>query len=134
MELVADKNIIIAALVRDSATRKLLKHPSLHAYLPEYAQEEVEGHFGSIVKKSGLSPASLRQLLSLVLEDVTIVPKALFGQKLDEASPMISDKDDVPFLALALYLKLPIWSNDGGFMEQVGVKVFTTSELLTLLE
>lgn len=42
--------------------------------------------------------------------------------------------DDVPYLALALFLDIPIWSNDGDFKEQSLVKVYTTTELLQTLK
>ena len=44
------------------------------------------------------------------------------------------DIDDSPFLALAMSLKCPIWSNDGHFKRQNVVKAFSTKELLSLLE
>jgi len=43
------------------------------------------------------------------------------------------DIDDSPFLALAMYLDCPIWSNDGHFKRQDVVKAFTTRELMNLL-
>jgi predicted nucleic acid-binding protein len=43
------------------------------------------------------------------------------------------DPDDAPFLALAMMLDSPIWSNDGHFKRQKAVKVFTTKEILSLL-
>lgn len=38
-----------------------------------------------------------------------------------------------PFMALALYLGYPIWSNDDHFKQQNIVKTYTTEELMKLL-
>jgi len=43
------------------------------------------------------------------------------------------DVDDAPFLALAMLLNCPIWSNDVHFKRQQIVKVFNTKEVLSLL-
>lgn len=40
------------------------------------------------------------------------------------------DEKDTPFLALALKLKCPIWSNDSDFERQNLVKVYKTSYIL----
>ena len=53
---------------------------------------------------------------------------------LPEAEKQIGhrDPDDVEILALALHLRLPIWSNDNDF-ECAKVEWFTTAELLKQL-
>jgi len=42
------------------------------------------------------------------------------------------DPDDWPTVALALHLRLPIWSQDKDF-EHAGIRVFTTGKLLDAL-
>jgi len=42
------------------------------------------------------------------------------------------DPDDVDLLALALELKIPIWSNDGDF-EGTGIEWYPTAQLLKKL-
>lgn len=44
------------------------------------------------------------------------------------------DKNDTVFIALALALNCPIWSNDTDFKKQRNVKVYTTEDLLKMLE
>ena len=46
----------------------------------------------------------------------------------------IQDKDDVDFIALALKLNLPIWSNDKDLKKQTLAKVYTTKEVISLLD
>jgi predicted nucleic acid-binding protein len=51
-----------------------------------------------------------------------------------EASRRIGnrDPDDIPILALALALSIPLWSNDKDFKD-AGVEWYTTERLLRLL-
>ena len=44
------------------------------------------------------------------------------------------DVDDSSFLALAMALNYPIWSDDGHFKKQDVVTVYTTNEFLKLLK
>jgi len=44
------------------------------------------------------------------------------------------DEKDTPFLALAMQLNCPIWSNDKHFKEQQVAEVYTTSEIIDLIE
>ena len=50
-----------------------------------------------------------------------------------DALSLAPHSEDAPYLALALCLKIPIWSNDGGFQEQRKVKIYTTAELIERL-
>lgn len=62
-----------------------------------------------------------------------IYPLREYSTFLDEVSD-IPNKEDVDFAALALKLKLPLWSNDAGFKKQNKVKVYSTEEFLKELE
>jgi len=65
---------------------------------------------------------------------IDFIPLEEFKDKVPEAKKISPDPDDIQFLALALKLKLPIWSEDRALQRQSLVKVFTTSELLKALE
>jgi predicted nucleic acid-binding protein len=43
------------------------------------------------------------------------------------------DQDDVELLALALRMKIPVWTNDRDF-RNTGVQTYTTAQLLKLLK
>ncbi|WP_394296510.1 PIN domain-containing protein [Pyrococcus abyssi] len=61
-----------------------------------------------------------------------IVQSPLYEDKTREAYKVMKniDEKDTPFLALALKLKCPIWSNDSDFERQNLVKVYKTSYIL----
>ena len=44
------------------------------------------------------------------------------------------EKDDAHFIGLALYLGIPLWSNDKAIKTQDKVKVFSTLELIKMLD
>ncbi len=51
-----------------------------------------------------------------------------------EAESLISDEKDEPFLALALSEEVDgIWSDDSDFRKQTQIKIYTTKELVELL-
>lgn len=66
---------------------------------------------------------------------VSVYEEASYAGELSNASALIGKRDpgDVPLLALALTLKIPIWSNDRDF-EGLPVTAYPTAVLLKILE
>ena len=123
----------MSALIKDSITRSILLSPSHHFYLPEYAIDEVEEHFGTIRSKSGLSIDELKLLFDILLTNLEMVPMEEILNHFDEAQKALKDIDpeDAPFLALALSIECDgIWSNDQDLKQQNLVKVWNTVELM----
>ncbi len=136
MRLVVDTNILISALIKDSITRELLLFPSMEFLLPEYALQEIETHKSHISKQSNLSNDEIDIVLSVLLENICIVPASEIKPHLEKAEKIIGsiDPSDVPFVALALSIKNDgIWSNDKHFEKIKGVKVWKTSDLLKVI-
>lgn len=137
MRLVVDANVLISALVRKSTVRGLLLHPFFEFYVPEYCIEEIERHVGEISKRSGLSIENVYLLLGVLLASVQVVPAERVVKKWDETEKIMGkiDRDDVPFIALALsFPNDGIWSEDKHFLQQKRVKVWRTQQLLKLLK
>ena len=53
---------------------------------------------------------------------------------LNKALKMVSDPDDAPYLAFALKINSPIWSNDKHLKKQSVVPILTTKELIELID
>ena len=47
---------------------------------------------------------------------------------------MVSDADDAPYLAFAIKMKSPIWSNDQHLKKQSIVPILTTREMIELID
>ena len=133
--VVIDTNILISALIKDdSVTARIIKSGIFEIYYPEDGMFELEKYRDYIIKKrkKALQRKSFDYALSFLLESVNAVPSLLYEDKIREAYEVMRDIDekDTPFLALALKLQCPIWSNDGDFEEQNLVEVYKTSYIL----
>lgn len=135
IRIVIDTNILISALIKDdSVTARIIKSGIFEIYYPEDGMFELEKYRDYIIKKrkKALQRKSFDYALSFLLESVNVVPSLLYEDKIREAYEIMRDIDekDTPFLALALKLQCPLWSNDGDFEEQNLVEVYKTSYIL----
>jgi len=131
MQIVIDTSIIFSLFKMDSFTRRLIQSYSMEFIAPPSMIDEVMKYQSLICTKSGLSPDSF----SSALREISALcnfhkPSTRY---LDKASALISHASDVPFLAIALELQIPLWSNDAHFKSQSVVRVYTTKELAQLL-
>ena len=138
IRLVADTNIMISALLRDDSFHaKLIKSGHFDIYYPDYGLKEIDGYRTYIISKRKKKAQWLAfdYALRFILESVNMVPSELYSQKMREAYDLMKkiDEKDTPFLALAMQLGCPIWSNDSHFKKLVGFEVYTTKDILKLL-
>lgn len=132
MKLVIDTSILISALLKDSVTREILLFSSIDFLLPEYAFEEIEKHKDNISSRSGLGKEDIEVVLSLIIENIIIVPASKLKPYMEKAHKLIGGTDpfDVPFVALALSIDNDgIWSNDKHFKNLKGIKIWKTSDV-----
>ena len=136
MELVVDTNVLFAATFRSALSRELLIDNRLTLWTPEYGIYEAR----SVLTR----PATLRRLgnppvadVLLSLEQVSarihIAPNSQFEKHMAEARRLAPHPEDATFLALAIHLNIPLWSNDIALKAQGVVRVYATHELLKLL-
>ncbi len=136
MELVVDANILVAGFLRSALTRELLLDERLILYAPEYSLTETDQvlHRSHIRRKLGdLSPKEIRSILSVITARIQILHRRTYEPKLALARKISPDPADIPYLAVALYLRAPLWSNDSALRTQRSISVYTTEELLELL-
>ena len=75
MILIADSNIVISALIRDSATRAILINPPFILYAPETMISEIRKYEDYIIRKSGLAKSDFETLFGLISENINILEK-----------------------------------------------------------
>ena len=133
MELVVDTNRIIAALIKNGLSRKIIISGKFPLHTVEFGEKEVEKYKPLIKKKTGISEQqfnfSMKHLMSkiAVLSEKDISKKSI-GKALKIMGKI--DRDDVPFIALSIELgNKTIWSDDKHFKQQNKIKVLTTKEL-----
>ncbi len=132
MRLAADANVLLAAVLGGRA-RLILESPQVEEILTvQQAVAEVEEYAVHLAKKKGLSEDLV--LLAVGALPVTIPEQTTYKAAIPEASKRIGkrDPDDIELLALAIALKLPVWSNDRDF-KGTGVEWLTTEALLKRL-
>jgi len=132
IRIVIDTNILISALIKDdSTTSKIIKSGIFEIYYPEDGMLELKRYRDYIVekRKKALQRKSFDYALSFLLESIIVVPSPLYEDKIKKAYEIMKniDEKDTPFLALALKLQCPIWSNDNDFEKQDLVEVYKTS-------
>ena len=132
MDFVVDTNVLFTFFWEGSSTRKLLVKQELDLFSPEFALEEINSHCDEILKKTGISLEEFKRLRRELAILVEFIPLEEYSSFMEKASA-IPDPDDVDFVALALKLDCPIWSNDKELKQQTVVKVFSTSDLIPFL-
>ncbi len=74
---------------------------------------------------------------SILTGPVEAIPQSEYQSAMREAALLISDPDDVPYLASALKFKWAVWSNDPHFQApsvKSRVTILTTAELIGQLK
>ena len=136
MRLVVDTNRIIAALVKDSASRKILLSDKIDFLTIEITKQEIEEHRQELLDKTRLIDEQLNLALSFLFSRVFVVSDIVVESKMDEAKKIMDalDPDDTPFIALALAVENDgIWSDDRHFKQQNTIRIWETKDLLTLI-
>lgn len=130
MKLVADANILFSLAKHSSAASEIASRYRMQLYSPDYVLSELGAHREEIEEKTGIKYPEIMKTLK---EKVLYVESQAYEEFLNEAKSLISDPEDAPYLALAMKLRAPIWSNDRHLKSQKKVAVLTTKELVELL-
>jgi len=136
MRLAVDTNRIIAALVKDSASRKILLSDKFDFLTIEITKQEIEEHRQELLDKTRLTDEQLNLALSLLFSRIFVVSDIVVESKMDQAKKIMDalDPDDTPFVALALAVENDgIWSDDKHFRQQNRIRIWETKDLLTLI-
>ncbi len=132
MELVVDANVLFAALIKESQTRRMILSTGWTFFIPEYLLGEFNRHMGVLTDKTHLTREDLNQLFDefLTTANIRIIPFTEFKRFFKEAERISPDPDDVHYFALAISKHCQIWSNDSRLKNQDKVKVHSTADLL----
>lgn len=136
MRVVVDTNRIIAALVRNSTSRKIFLSEKFELLTVGVSREEIKEHKQELLDKTKLTGEQLDTILALLLNRILIVDDIVIERKMNEAKNIMDgiDPNDTPFVALGLALENDgIWSEDEHFKEQNRIRVWKTKELLALI-
>lgn len=130
MKFTIDANPLFSALIKDGVTATVIVNEYIELSAPEFLFDEFLEHKEEILAKTKRSEQELNELIDNLKSIIHIVPKREFEPFIKEAKQLTSDEDDVPYLAVALKLNVPIWSNDKKLKCQHKVKVYSTEDIL----
>jgi predicted nucleic acid-binding protein len=136
LRLIVNTNRIIAALVRDSTSRKILYHADFEFLGIRFSDLEIGRHKAVILEKAKISDAEFDKILAKITSRIVFLDDELILLRMEEAGKIMShiDPDDVPFIAAALAAGTDIWSDDMHFTKQKRIKVWKTADLVELLK
>jgi len=129
-----DANPLFSALIKDSFTVNVIVNEDVELFTPEFLFDEFLEHKEEILSKTKRTEQELNDLVGSLKDIIHIVPQKEFESFLEEAKQLTSDEDDVQYLALALKLKIPVWSNDKKLKQQDKIKIYSTEDLLRILK
>jgi predicted nucleic acid-binding protein len=115
---------------KNSITKKLLLNQNNLLFAPEFALEELKKYEKEIIHKAKITKKEFNEIrneLAILIDFVPLEEYKKFLRKGLIASP---DNNDVDFFALAIKLKLPLWSNDNLLKNQKIIQVLNTKEIL----
>ncbi len=133
MKIVVDVNIILSALLKNSATRKIIFKSNSNFYFPELSLNKVKKYEREVILRSKLSKEEYLEVLTELFKYIKIVPVEQILVEWNHAKRIMEkiDEEDVIFIATALTLEDSIiWSDDRDFEKQDTVRVIKTKDLL----
>jgi len=135
MKLVVDANILFSFFLKDSKTREIIiSFDIFEFYTPAFALEELLHHKEEICRKCKISEEEFKEIFNYLSLFVKIIPEEKFKDLARKASEISPHEKDIPYFALALKIKCPIWSSEKAFKNQTKIKVFSTKDLVEVLK
>jgi len=143
MNLIIDSNIIISALISPNGIISNImfnKLKKVEFFAPNYLFHEIISKQEKIVKITGYSNENFFELLHLLTKKIDFIDETLISEDtLKKAYKYTSSVDpkDTYYVALALQMKLKIWTGDKKLIKGIRDKGFKnildTKELLEII-
>jgi len=127
--VVVDTNLVFSALIpKASSIRDLFFEGSIVFFAPDFLLTEIFKHKDKIIKHSKLNEEEFYKYFSGITGRIQFVPLELINfESRQKAYDLCKDVDekDIPFIALAIELKIPFWTGDKKLKEGLKSKGFS---------
>jgi len=133
MNIIIDNNILFSLMKPGSGSSKIFSSLNCEFVAPSFVIQEFNKYEEECLKKSGLSIREFKLRKKEIFSKINFFEFSEYDRFLKEALKICSDQDDAPYMALALKLKTPIWSNDSALKQQDKVMVLSTKDLIELI-
>ncbi len=133
MIIILDSNVIIAALIKDSITRKIIIDLHPHIYFPEEMSKEIKKYKDIIKKKAKINEQQFLEAYQKLFKYIKTVPNDDILKYKEKAQRIMQEIDPKDHLLIAASFCFPdsvIWSNDPHLKMQTKVNTFTTLEII----
>ncbi|MEK6890891.1 MAG: PIN domain-containing protein [Nanoarchaeota archaeon] len=135
MRIIIDNNIVFSIMKPDSVS-SLLFYNMLEKYeffAPSYLIEEFNNNEKECFAKSKTSIDDFKLRKKEVFSRIKFIELDYYKEEVKKLINLISDKDDIVYLALALKMDCTLWSNDSLLKNQNKVRVLSTEDLIEIL-
>ena len=130
--LVVDTNILFAALINPQGkTAQIIIGGYAELYAPDYLLHELEKYKEFLIRKGDYTDAvALEEAVEYLIEEIRIIPFQLYKDEMNHALQITPDPKDSPFVALALKLGAPLWTNDKELKKVKEITVLETKDVI----
>lgn len=135
MRLIVDTNRVIAALIKNSISRRIIMEINTELMVIPFMEREVEKHKPLIMQKTGMNEFELELLTEMLNAKMIVLSEEMIKPYITAAEEIMDkiDPDDTFFIAAALATGADIWSDDEHFQKQNKIKVWKTKDLIAFL-
>ncbi len=135
MELIIDANELFSAVIalsrgRETKKTEIIFSDKVQLISPALLFYELEKYRELIKAKTGFADTDLDVLIEILKLRIKAIPLHEFSEFISKAESICKDAKDLPYFALALKQKCPLWSGDKALKEQSTIMVFNTKELV----
>ena len=142
MKIIVDTNIVFSALLNSNNTIGSILFNSydlFEFYSPSYLRFEIKKHWQKLLKISKLQEDNLEASYQLVLSKIKFIDEELIPQDTWlESETLLEgvDIDDIPFVALTVFLDGKLWTGDkilySGLKSRGFSSILNTTDILTI--
>ena len=133
MRLIIDNNILFSLMKPNSTNSHLFSIMNAEFLAPEFINKEFKKYEEECLLKSKLSKPDFIKRKKEILDKIKFIKFSEYKELIKTAKLYTKDIDDAPYIALALKINYPIWSNDKRLKEQNKVKILSTEDIIEIL-
>lgn len=130
--MIIDNNILFSLMKPDSSASGIFELGALKLVAPDFIKSELDEHKVECRRKSGLPKHEFETRRAEVEAKIEAIGINAYKKFLKKAVNALADSDDAPYIALALAMRMLIWSNDAELKKQSLVTVLSTKEIIEL--
>ena len=92
MKIVVDTNRILAALIKESTTRTIVRDKSFEFITSDYTITEIQEHKEELKAKTNLTNAEFDAILAILFTHIKTIPKSDYENYIEKCKYEISDR------------------------------------------